>query len=422
MAQNAKVVRQGLDPATGATTDFTSTGFGTPTAAIIIVGNANTVNNPQDHNSLSIGFWDGTNQRVVCVGGSDNVNSTSAWRYSDDSYGATVLSNGYGVSFSVSAVTDGIRLTAGTSALTASRYCTVLLLSGVSAKVGTFTPNATNNATQASASLGFAPKLVLFATVGVTTADVNTTPSVLSFGLARASDLAHRSVFWYSQTGVGTEDLNVLFSTTRIGGQLAGGTLTWSGEITTFGADTFTMTTRDGATGSDVGFYLALGGADLTIDMGTLTSLTSTGDDVVSTTNPSALLLMMSGGSSTSVETDARANGLCIGLADANGQFSHNQYVQDGATTTNCGSVAKSSQVLDYDSSSAGSRTDLLDATVAFNSGNFTLSYSAVDAVTARKGWWLAFGTAAAGGGGGSIIGDGNLLDGARLFNGRIAV
>jgi hypothetical protein len=397
MPQSVKVVRNTLSNAVGGTADFTSTGFGTPAAAIILICNANAANNPQNDALIGIGFWDGTNQRAVSVRSTDAGASSQTMRNSDDTYGALGLT-ATEAAYTVSSITDGIRLTLTVDATALERYCTVILLAGVSATVGTFTPNGTQNATQASGSLGHAPKLVFFTTIGDTVADRSaTSTAVISFGFAEIGT-GHRCILWGATNAAADEAGVVKYSEDRCVGQVAGSTLTWAGEVTAFGADTFTMTTRDGASGSDVTFFLSLGGADLSYDFGTLTTPTSTGNDVVATDiAPDALLTFLSMATSTTIATDSQANGLALGAADDNGQFSHNQFVEDAAATMNSGSAAQAAALIDLDSSAAGARTDLIDGTVTLNSSNFTINYSAVSA-SARKGWWVAWGTAAAGG------------------------
>lgn len=390
MAQKAAVVRATLGSTLNATTDFTSSGFGTVSAAIIIACAANTTSNPFDNVGFHVGFWDGTNQRSSSVTALDGSVTASTTRMSDDSYAACAFGP---CGWTATSITDGIRLTLNPDATSVDRYCTVILLGGISAKVLTFTPNATQNSTQASASLGFAPKLVFFTTIGNTTADTasGTQEAQISFGFA-SDDTTHRMVAFSSKHGAADEDATIQYSETRAVGQVNSGSLVWSGEVTTFGADTFTMTTRDGGTSSDVTFALALGGADLSFDTGTLTTLTSTGTDVVATgIAPDAVLAMLSTAASTTIASDSTANGFTVGLASDANEYSHTCFVEDGAATTNTGSVATATNFIDLDSSSGGARTDLVTGTVAFDADSFDVTYSAVSG-TARKGWWVAFG------------------------------
>lgn len=406
MAQTVAVVRNTLpSAAVGNTVDFTKASFGTPTAAIILWCSGNTTSNPQTSAVIGVGFWDGTNQRSVGAYDEHGVAPTNTTKSSEDSRGVVIpAAASNSAEYTVSAITDGIRLTLSVDNTGASRYCTVILLAGVSAKTLTFTPNGTQNATTESASLGFAPQVVFFASIGSTTADVSVAAHAqLSFGFA-ADDATHRMLAFSSADATGTEEIaNILYSETRCVGDILSDAVTWTGEVTTFGSDTFTMTTRDGATGGDVCFALALGGADLSFDCGTLTTPTSTGDSVVSTgVSPDAILLALSTATGTSIETGTGANGLMFGLADDDGEFCHNICQEDGATfTTSSASTAHATQCIDLNTKSGGVTTAMCDATATLNSADFTLSFTATDG-TARKGWWVAFG--AAGGGGGTNV------------------
>jgi hypothetical protein len=390
MGQKAAVVRATLGSTLNATTDFTSSGFGTVSAAIIIGCSACTAENPATNAIFHVGFWDGTNQCASTITAIDGGATAVTARMSDDSY--ALMSTGPS-GWTASAITDGIRLTLNPDATSVDRYCTVILLSGISAKVLTFTPNATQNSTQASASLGFAPKLVFFTTIGNTAADTasGTLEAQISFGFA-ADDSTQRMVAFSSKHSAANEDATLQYSETRAVGQVNSGSLVWSGEVTTFGADTFTMTTRDGGTSSDVTFALALGGDALSFDTGTLTTLTSTGTAVVATgIVPDAVLAMLSTATSTTIAADSTANGFTVGLTDDTNEYSHSVYVEDNAATIHSGSVATATNFIDLDSSSGGSRSDLVTGTVAFDNDSFDINYSAVSG-TARKGWWVAFG------------------------------
>lgn len=396
MAQTVAVVRSTLSSAASGTTDFTKSGFGTPAAAIIIVCQANTTNNPQDNSEISIGFWDGTNQCVCMLQDRDNQANSDTRRNSDDSYGAIVVDSTSRSLYTVSAVTDGIRLTLSTDNTTLDRYCTVLLLAGVSAKVTNVTAGASAGNTVTSSSLGFAPDLVFFTGIGGTTVDVSgTTTALLSFGVAGDQSGIVQRVLGWGQSHASTNEASFeRYSETRCFSRAA----LWTAECTALGSDDFTLTTRDGSSSSGIIFALALGGADLSFDLGTLTTPTSTGDSSVSTDiTPAAVLAVLGTATGTSEYTDSAANGYMIGLADADGQFAHNAFVEDNAATMNTGSVASAAALVNLDTSSGGSRADMIDGTVTLNSSDFTINYSAVDA-TARKGWWVVFGSAGGGG------------------------
>lgn len=423
MAQTVAVVRASLTATNGATTDFTKTGFGTPTAAIIIFDNSNGTNNPQTSSLLGVGFWDATDQRAISAGATDNQGTSATYRSSDDSYGLVMAADGSNkAAYTVSNITDGIRLTMSVDAISDSHFCTVMLFSGISAKTGTFTPNATQNSTQASASLGFAPKLIFFSTIGNTAADTaGGATCIVSFGFAAESGPTHRNLIHALSDAQGAELANVHFSTTRCVGQSSGDAQQWAGEVTTFGADTFTMTTRDGGTGSDVCFFLALGGADISYDTGTMTSRTATGDDVNATDiTPGAILTAFSTAASTTLQTAASgANSLQFGMGDADGQFSHNMSSQDAADTTDNNSRSTANKLISLDTSTGSGATLFIEGTVTLNASDFTVNYTTVNA-TARLGWWVVFANSGAAATTVARLVNGGLVHGGTLMSGRL--
>lgn len=394
MAQKTAVV-QGLLPAAAGSVDITSSGFGTVAGAIIIACNAASGATPAADCVGSVGFWDGTNQRVMSYASDDAGANSNTSRSSDDALAVIAAkASGIQATYSVASITDGIRLTMVLDATGVQRYVTVILFGGVSVLVGTFTPNATQNATQASDSLGFAPKLAFFATIGTTAADADrTSVAVWSFGWAEIGG-THRAMALRYGDGVGTETASQKYWEDRCVGQVSATAVLWSGEVTAWGADTFTMTTRDAATGSVVCFFMALGGADISYDTLTFDTRTTTGDTVLATdVTPESVLLTLTTNASTTIATNAEANGLSFGLADANGQFSHATSVENAATVMSTDSAAQTAAAIDLDSSAAGARTDLCSGTAALNAADVTLTYSTVDG-TARKGFGLVFGPA----------------------------
>jgi len=391
VAQSVAIATGALQGVAGST-DFTVSGFGTPAAAIVVFGEANSGSNPQVDGGMGIGFWDGTTQNVARNNNVDGGATSDGLRAQVS--GLIAYSSTLGAEYTISNITDGVRITLTSGASSRDRFATVMLFAGVSAKAGMFTPNATQDSTASSASLGFAPKIVFVTCVGLGGDGSGTDHSILTFGFADAT--MNRGILRSSELAISDESATIWASETRCCGQLLAGGLTWAGEITTLGADTFTMTTRDGGSGGDTVFYLALGGADCSFDVGTLTTPTATGDSVNATdTSPDALLLMLSTATGTTAHTDSGANGSMVGMATDANEYAVGYQVEDGAATMNCNSAYSSAACLNLDSSSAGSLTHMCDATVTLNSNDFTLNYSAVDA-TARKGWWVAFGPPAA--------------------------
>lgn len=391
MAQSVCVVRATLSATNGGTTDFTKEGFGTPSAAIIIAGEANTTSNPAVNARLSIGFWEWDSGTDVssAIFSQDGLTTMNAHRGALTGTGVLMTSSpGVAARYGISPLSDGIRITMEEDNTSLFRYCTVIMFSGISAKIGTIDIGAiAQDAAQESSSLGFAPSLVLFATTGITES-ASAQHAALSFGFASAT--GQRMIAFGSQYGVGNEVANILFQDNRCAALVTADIMNWAAEVTTFGSDTFHLTKRDADLGGSPLYFLALGGASISFDIGTLTTRTTNGTDQISTTiNPDALILALSTATGTTLETDADANGFMIGLADDNGQYAHNISVQDAIAAANSNSAASVDEAIDLDTSVGNARTDMVNATVVFNTTNFEITYSLANS-TARKGWWIA--------------------------------
>ena len=404
MAQNVAVVNATLTATGSGTTDFTVSGFGTPSAAIVIVGDAASGFNPQASAGVSVGFWDGTNQCVHSIRAFDALGTTSTYRLSRNDYAAAFVgtSSTWSAGYSASAITDGIRLTMGVDNTSAQRFATVILLSGVSAKITRLTLSSSTNGTATTGSLGFAPTaaIVLGSGLAGNTAASGSTQSanaLLSFGAA-TSDGAHRMIAWASSDSTATATVTSLYSETRLASQVSAGTDSWSAEVTTWGADSLTMTSRTGGSGGDDVDILCLGGADLSLLLGTLTTATSTGSADVTTTgiDPDAVLLCLGNTSSTTIASDGTASGFAVGASDGTTHGGYALVDEDAADTTNTESSYSSANAVYSRTSSGGTASDLVVGAVSMGAEKFSVNYTTVSG-TARKGWFLAFGPASVG-------------------------
>lgn len=405
MAQAVAVVNATLTATGSGTTDFTSSGFGTPTAAIIVMSLANTGSNPQAGAALSIGFWDGTNQCSHSINSFDAQGTSVTYRTSRNDYAAVnvVSSTGWSLGFQASSITDGIRLTMAVDNTSAQRYATVILLKGVSAKIARLTLNSTVNSTATTGSLGFAPTAAIVLGSGTAGNTANSGSSqrasaLLSFGAA-TDDGTHRMLAWTSESNTATATLTALYSETRAAAQVFGGAENWSAEVTAWGSDDLTMTSRTAGSGGDDVDILCLGGADLSLLLGTLTTATSTGSVDVATTgiDPDAVLLCLGNTSSTTIASDGTASGISVGISDGTTHGSYAIVDEDAADTTNAESAYSSSNAVQSRTSASGTASDLVVGAVSMGSELFAVNYTTVSG-TARKGWWLAFGPAAGGG------------------------
>lgn len=408
MAQGVAVVNGTLSVALSGTTDFTSSGFGTPTAAIVIVSNANSTNNQQDHAVISIGFWDGTNQCCHSISMTDAASSQSTYRVSRNDYIAAASTSGtlattWVFGYQASAVTDGIRLTLAVDNTSAQRYATVILLKGISAKIARLTLSSTLSGTATTGSLGFAPKAVLALTSGFAgntpaSGSLQTAAAIMSFGCATDSG-THRMIGWGSADAASPTKLTELYSETRCTGQVYNDTEAWTADVTTWGSDSLTMTSRTAGSGGDDVDLLVLGGADLSIVLGSLATATATGSTDYTTTgiNPAAVLLNLSKLTSTTLGTDNTASAFSVGASDGTAHGSYASVDEDAASTSNSDSKYSSSNAVLVRTSASGTASDLIVGAVSMGTEKFSINYTTTDS-TARKGWFLAFGPAASAG------------------------
>lgn len=391
------IVNVTLSATLGGTTDAEVAGFGTPSAAIVIVTQASTVVNPTPNSIVSVGFWDGNNQSVSSITSRDALDVTSTFSLSRKDYIAAavnVASSTWNFGYSCTARPNGIRLTLDVDNTTTSKYCTVILIKDVPAKLLTFVPNATVNATQVSTSLGFAPKALLATSIGFAgptalSGGTQTTNAMLSFGAALRNN-TQRMVTWYSRNSLSVAEVTELFSDNQIAGQSTS-SINWQAEVTTWGSDTFTITTRTGSPGTDDIYILALGGDDW-LDLGTITTSTTTGAvDTTTAYTPSALLMIGTGSDVTNtLVSDARASTFSIGAASSTNNYGYALVDEDAAGITNTESAFSATNALYLRTSTAGTAANLVLASATFGASKFTLNYTTVSA-TARKGWWLAF-------------------------------
>lgn len=408
MAQGVAVVNATLTATGSGTTDFTSSGFGTPSAAIVLVSAANSTNNPQSSAGVSIGFWDGTNQCCHSFVSGDGIETSVTYRIQRNDYIAALSEAGsttnWVVGYIASAVTDGIRLTLNVDNTGVQRYATVILLKGISAKIARLVLSSTLNGTATTGSLGFAPTAALMlcsGTVGNTpnSGSTQTNNALLSFGAAK-SDGTHRMLAWAALHAASTADVTALFSETRVAAQVLSGAESWSADVTTWGADTLTMTSRTAGSGGDDVDMLCLGGADLSLLIGTLTTATATGSADVTTTgiDPAAVLLCLGNTTSTTIASDGTASGFAMGASDGTTHGGYASVDQDASDVINTESAYSSTNALYSRTSASGTASDLVVGALSMGTGKFSVNYTTVSG-TARKGWYLTFGQA-----GGSTI------------------
>jgi hypothetical protein len=169
-------------------TDFTVSGYGRPSAAIVLASNANTGANPVSTGIMtySIGFWDGTAQTCEAIGSRAQDKLAGRFRRSVIAVASVVTTvtptYTHYAEWTLSAVADGVRITMTLDNTTIARYFVVILFWGVNAKLYTEDFNGT---TEKTYTPGFHPSLVFNSLIAGT--DANSAIGHQGFGIARVS-------------------------------------------------------------------------------------------------------------------------------------------------------------------------------------------------------------------------------------------
>lgn len=156
-------------PATNTTQNYTVTGFGTPTAALITFSKSND-SAWASHAQVGIGFWDGTDNKCVQGGWETGVSpGTSSSRHLSNGAACVSVSKDSGSVGSrtasiTSTVTDGVQITWAGADTSIRPFVTVMLINGINgAKCGHRTVTQTVDVATTTSGLGITPKLVFFA-------------------------------------------------------------------------------------------------------------------------------------------------------------------------------------------------------------------------------------------------------------------
>lgn len=288
------VVRYTLPQVTGNFTVSIPGATWTPKALLVFAGGWAGLT---DESYFTVGMCDGTNQRSLHCTSSDNLTTTQTRRaasktdvlkiYSPNDYAADLL-------IQIDAVGTGLGPGSGqwvfnvAAENTAVERDVIFVFFGgndLQAAVESFEPNATQNGT-ATETVGFDPDLVFFATAGyggeITPSEDKADNSVMSLGAVHNNGgTPVQSMMTYGNAdAVGTSVVTSSIFNNRAIGQTFNDVLNWTGEITSFPTNGFTMTTRDGASGADWVYYLALNVGDGDVSVNTWTWPDSTEDSV----------------------------------------------------------------------------------------------------------------------------------------------
>ena len=391
------VVKQ-TTPAATDTIDFTSAGFGTPTAALFFLCWGDSDGTIREANQYaSVGFTDLTSDRCVSMGASDGNATTKTARNmrSDALVAQLLLPDGSVAKYGTfnSTITDGLRIDWTVSSSSAQVKLVCVLIKGSTLEdCGSFTPNSSESGTASKSGLASAPKVLLLASHG-STVDDGTSHGIISFGCAiDDGSETQRCHAWYNQDDSSNVNCGGYLANNRCVGQFYDGSLSWSGELTAWNADGWTMTTRDGATGGDECIYLVLNAPDTEFDLQTIESPTSTETKKYTTGfDVTAVLGAMTHASA--VNTAGNDETVCqFAAAEGAGEESVASGDDDGSADSDTYNLTDA-KVVATATESGGSYGKYLEAAVdSWDSDGITFDWTTVDG-TARLGWMLSFGS-----------------------------
>jgi hypothetical protein len=392
---NFSVIRAAMNTSTG-NQSFTSSGFGTPKAAIFILGAATTDDTLDEDSSLSIGFTDGTTSAAVASAGSDGEGvATATGRHvtTDCVLEAAAQSSGAArtqASFNAW-VTDGVQINI-TNAPAEAWLLTVILINGsdvTNVDVGSTAMNTTNAVD--ITSIGFEADLVFTASNGQTT---NSTQANFSLGVIHnGASLAQKSLGYHEFDNAATTVTASYLSTDNAVMEIRD-TLFWKAAASAFDASGFTLTPSASA-GTDTVKHLALkfsGSPD--IKLFEMDSPTTTGSEVTGSVGFQPEFGMIFATTATVVDSPRTSSedGLGIVAFDGTNIFSNTASSDDAVVLGT--SIAKNMSSNQLRILEGGSSDHAVASFTEFNSDGWEFNYSTAPG-TASKWFALAIGSGA---------------------------
>lgn len=397
------------------TKDFTSSGFGTPKAALFWAVRHNQspgVHDGSTNLEVSAGAYDGTNSRCNGLTVEDASADGDVGRYMNtDAVLAIpneVTASGTRIKVTATFIAHGVQLSFDGNATAYKIIVKLFNGADLGAVVGTHTPNSTQNGSASNSSLGINPDLVIVgANAGAMSSSTFPFP-YLSWGAAWNSSggIVQRGLIAkMTDEGDASGDPQMYLSTSRVVGQLG----TWDLEITGFGAGSFTSTTRTGGTSGDETWFLALEGSDQDdFEIGTLDCQTASGDQTwgASGYKPQSVFGVFTALQALdSTATDGTAE--CIGFFAHDG--SSGAYLlgmdDDAAATITTGSKYDISNLLSPAHITGGSGADIKLGALAQmeTTGGWTVTWAGTSS-NVVYGFYISVKETDAGAGGGSSV------------------
>ncbi|OQB42199.1 MAG: hypothetical protein BWY09_00468 [Candidatus Hydrogenedentes bacterium ADurb.Bin179] len=398
MAITAVVVSATLN--TTGDTAFTSSGFGTPDAAIILLGRGGTANNPQVHATFTGGFWcSDPGQAGITFCSEDAQVTTDTRRYGDSTYAGHIASpttDSVVISYSASATTDGINLSVAAGSTTLNRYASVILLKGLTnAHVGSVSLGTGTSAINVTAP-GFRADLVLLLSTWAANATV-TAAARGSFGAAQISaggTVAQGCISYESTDNAAASTARTIVLNDKALARITSGAL--AVECAIGANDNGFSITPSADSGSQYAYYLAIECPDPEdAYVGVVDTITGEGDQAYTGAGLTPQALILASTLATAVDTVTDSGAFNVGFGGpATSEWSSVYIDEYNSDPTDTEGYVDTSNILHI--RSAVGTEDTVASLTAFGSDGWTLNYSNGSGA-ARKMLAIAIGTAASG-------------------------
>ena len=403
MPVTSAIVSGYLPTADSSFTDFTSSGFGTPDAAIVIVNNVDSGNNPNAYSVCGLGFWAGATQACIGATSKDNTATTDT---------ATAILSGRCVSVpntnagayellaTGSSTTDGLRITKDGGTTSIARYCTVVLLKGLTNEYAGIASLPSTGTSLSVTAPGFKPD-VLIGSGAFQSATGLSTNARISFGVSHnnsADSISQGCVAFGDLDNQSTSNINTTVRNDRWIQQAINGSDAVYAAVSSHDASGFSLSYASSGFVRQY-IYLALELPDPDdAYVGVVDSKASTGTQAYTGTGFTPEVLALIGTTLTTVNSLATSSvgAISVGVANATAERSMIFGSQDALATMNAFSRIDATNVVNL-----RFHDDTVDAVAdldSFDSDGWTLNYSDGSA-SARKMLAFAIGDSTAGGG-----------------------
>lgn len=378
---------------------YTSTGLGTCVGALFVGVRGDTADTAANGANFGIGAYDGSANRSCSVSSQNGVGATVDKSWPSNAQAFRLLGNAGAIDGEADGngfTTDGVQLDV-TDAFASADILTALLFAEGSCKVGSTTSFPSNGGT-VLATPGFPAKVVFtfsnFASFGVAAAQAD---SNLSIGVAWNNNGTWENycISHWADDAVATTATAAVTRNNRCLVNIAAGAVVSAVEITASTSTQFTITTRDTAVATQVG-WLALGWTDEQPFWAGVVSSITTPSVTKSYTSPgfmlsSAGLLMSRCATINTIETDADGGPMNVAIIGGSGKEScysiaEQDAVALGTTNTECLPSNDSVRISAHD----GTLTTVANFSAWTATGvDLTVSATATDGTTRQ---WILWG------------------------------